>query len=169
MAVWVARGSYGNLRATGFLNRRNRFFSSRKARPPWRIFSSRKDAEPQRNCGALGLTFRRGGLDLQPAPQNCWGLPYFAACPAELRGAILFFLLYSRKDLPAVGRRRAAKKLWYARFDFRRPWLLCSLPRRNSGPPRRAGACQPRLVQIPISKHKNQGLTLNRGSIVVSA
>jgi len=53
MAVWVARGTYGNLRATGFLNRRNRFFSSRKARPPWRIFSSRKDAEPQRNCGPL--------------------------------------------------------------------------------------------------------------------
>jgi hypothetical protein len=46
---------------------------------PWRktyFFSSRKDAEPQRNCGALGLTFRRGGLaPLRPprrlAPQNC--------------------------------------------------------------------------------------------------
>ncbi len=31
----------------------------------WRktyFFSSRKDVKPQRNCGALGLTFRRGGL-----------------------------------------------------------------------------------------------------------
>jgi hypothetical protein len=34
MAVWVARGSYGNLRATGFLNLRTDFFGSRKACPP---------------------------------------------------------------------------------------------------------------------------------------
>lgn len=26
------------------------------------FFSSRKAAEPQRNCGPLGMTFRRGGL-----------------------------------------------------------------------------------------------------------
>jgi hypothetical protein len=29
------------------------------------FFSSRKDAKPQRNCGPLGMTFRRGGLALR--------------------------------------------------------------------------------------------------------
>jgi hypothetical protein len=33
-------------------------------------------------------------------------LSYFAACPAELRGAILFFFSQRRRDLPAVGRRK---------------------------------------------------------------
>jgi hypothetical protein len=49
-------------------------------------------------------------------------LPYFAACPAELRGAILFSFIFSQ-------RRRDAKKLWCARFDFP--------PRRTGFPPLR--------------------------------
>ena len=138
MAVWVARGSYGNLCATGFLNRRNRFFSSRKACPPRRTLCGfaalraypvrrggffplaktcpprRTGAEPQRNCGPLGLT--------------SGGLGFFAACPAEIRV------------------RRGGRELTFGKQ-----------------------ACQPRLVQIPVSKHKNQGLTLNRGSFFVSA
>jgi hypothetical protein len=187
MAVWVARGSYGNLRGTGFLNRRNRFFSSRKACLP-------TVGRPRRTlCGLAALR------------------------------ANYFFS--SRKDLPAVGRRRAAKKLCpplvscflllasaYWLPEAFAPSLLCELffffyifsqrpacgrqAQRNCGtlglssgglgffaafPAEirvRHGrreltfgkqACQPRLVQIPVSKHKNQGLTLNRGSIVVSA
>jgi len=39
---------------------------ARLTRPPRRIlFSSRKDAETQRNCSPLGKTFRRGGLPLR--------------------------------------------------------------------------------------------------------
>jgi len=47
------------------------------------------NAEPQRNCGLIGLTFRRGGL--------AWRLCGFAAWPAELRGALFFS---SRKAHP---------------------------------------------------------------------
>ena len=67
---------------------------------------SGQDAETQRNYGALGLTFRRGGKasllcafpTLQPAPQN-YGAPYY-------------FFFFSHKDLPAVGRpaRRGGRK-----------------------------------------------------------
>jgi hypothetical protein len=61
------------------------------------IFFSRKDAETQRNYGALGMTFRRGGLP--------WRLGVFAR-------QILFFFSQIRKDLPAVGRpaRRGERK-----------------------------------------------------------
>ncbi len=59
----------------------------------------------------LGLTFRRGGQasllccfpTLRPAPQNC--------------GSAAADFFFSQ-------RRRGAKKLWSARFDFRRPLRL---------------------------------------------
>ena len=47
---------------------------------------------------------------------NSLRLPYFAACPAELRvrrGGFFF-----------AQRRRGAKELWSARYDFRRPLCL---------------------------------------------
>jgi hypothetical protein len=43
------------------------------------FFSSRKGAETQRNCGLIGLTFRRGGLALRLCAPNT------------------FFIFYSRK------------------------------------------------------------------------
>jgi hypothetical protein len=45
----------------------------------------------QRNYGLLGMTFRRGGLPLRPAVGR---LGVFAACPAELRGALFFFSFF---------------------------------------------------------------------------
>jgi hypothetical protein len=66
------------------------------------FFSSRKDAEPcpprwaQRNCGTLGLTFHRGGLALQPAPQN-----YGAPTPSAVADFLFFILAktQSRKEI----------------------------------------------------------------------
>lgn len=78
------------------------------------LFSSRKDAEP-----ACRQTGRK---EIVP---NSLRLPYFAACPAELRvrrGGFFF-----------AQRRRGAKELWSARYDFppRRTgfaaWRLCEL------------------------------------------
>ena len=69
------------------------------------LFSSRKDAEP-----ACRQTGRK---EIVP---NSLRLPYFAACPAELRvrrGGFFF-----------AQRRRGAKELWSARYDFRRPLRL---------------------------------------------
>ena len=69
------------------------------------LFSSRKDAEP-----ACRQTGRK---EIVP---NSLRLLYFAACPAELRvrrGGFFF-----------AQRRRGAKELWSARYDFRRPLCL---------------------------------------------
>lgn len=118
-----------------------------------------QDAETQRNYGALGLTFRRGGQALR--------LSVFAACPAELlvrRGG--FFLLYSRKDPPRrtgfAPWRLCAPYSFFIRAKAQRncfslwtscqpeafaPSLLCSLPRpprrilflSRKDPPQRAG------------------------------
>jgi len=54
------------------------------------FFYSRKDAETQRNCGALGMTFRRGGL--------AWRLGGFARLPRPPRRILFFF----SQSLPAV-------------------------------------------------------------------
>ncbi len=92
----------------------------------------------------LGLTFRRGGQasllccfpTLRPAPQNCGSAaadfileePQSPACGRQAQRnspqffvpsllCELFFFFFSQ-------RRRGAKKLWSARFDFRRPLRL---------------------------------------------
>jgi hypothetical protein len=121
MAVWVARGSYGNLRGTGFLNLRTDFFgfslslsaaadSLRLGGFARQLFffplakaQSRKEIVSTSRFSFLVSCF----LLLLIGCRRPLRLPYFAACPAELRGAILFFLLYSRKACPP--RRTGAK------------------------------------------------------------
>jgi len=67
----------------------------------------------------------KSGKGQPSAAADSLRLPYFAACPAELRGAKYFFSFFFSP------RRRAAKKLWSARFDF---------------PPRRTGTTSCYLI-----------------------
>ena len=69
------------------------------------LFSSRKGAEAQRNCGLIDLT--------------SGGLSGFAA----LRAKYFFSFFVSQ-------RRRGAKNLWSDWFDFRRPWRLYGFARQ---------------------------------------
>jgi hypothetical protein len=93
------------------------------------FFSSRKDAEAQRNCGLLGLTsgglcgfptlrailffYSRKGAETQ---RNCGflgltsgglcGFPTLQPAPQNCGELFFFFFSQRRRDLPAVGRRK---------------------------------------------------------------
>jgi hypothetical protein len=60
---------------------------------PYSFFYFLAKTQRRKEIVVARYDFRR---PLQPAPQNCWGLPCFAACPAELRGAKYFFLFFLR-------------------------------------------------------------------------